>query len=179
MKHHKQIKEELEELSPFLNKKLGDDTGFDVPANYFEQLSEDIFEKVALNPLAEKVSDNMPVSIEKSPSLLEEVIHWLRWLLKPQYAIGFALMVGVILTTVYFLQSPTADYSAELTVQELEEYIDNNIDQYSVDLILEVAMIDEETLKTPAIDINKEDLDNYIENNLLDDTDEELLNELM
>ena len=46
MREHKAIREELEELSPFLAKLKGQDEGFKVPKGYFDTLENNIFARI-------------------------------------------------------------------------------------------------------------------------------------
>ena len=170
MNTNKDIQEELTELAPFLSKipKQQPNEQFAVPSDYFDKLSSAIFEQTI-----DKEETVIIQEAEPQPSWLDQIIWTLQALLQPKYAIAFATVLLLAVTGVFLLQP--ASNADDLTLAEIDTYIEENIDQFDEDLLVEFVPTDTET----TLDMEASELEEYIEDNILEDLDEETLEELL
>ena len=155
MENREYILNELKELSPRL-AKMEKINPFTVPPNYFETLPQIISEKIKL---------------QKRKSFDWNLL--IHYLLKPQYSLSLAILAVVI---IFFVKTLTPEISVEkkfdkLTADELQEYIQKNIDDYEegdLGLYCCVNMNSSDFLFN-----NQKEQDEYIEKNLLDNLKEE------
>lgn len=152
-----EIKDELEELSPFLASLNKDKkAGMAMPANYFERFEDRLMHRIqeeeALSP---KASTEKP----KRVGLWD----FFRSLWGPRYVGAFSMAVVALVFTVYWLDNGSIEevnapiLVAELTQMETEAYIINNIDDFATEDIVEVAENDVvETIEVSIEPIVKE-----------------------
>ena len=158
-------------LLPKLSELNEHNDGFKVPENYFEQMQEAVMERIK--------SGTDPEVIRRQPSGIIKMLQP-RFLLR---VAGFALVIAM---AAYFLvpggseDSPT--YLTELTPEEASDYVHDNLDEFNLDDMLEVAQLDPEDLfsseTTPIDDVQQQDMEQYIDD-IIDDFDLEELEELL
>ncbi len=178
MKERKHIEEELREISPFL-ADLKKENNFQIPDGYFEELN-----KAILLQTVEQEEQAVLQTIDKPKSrtnwldnIINDTIAAIQSLWQPQYTMAFSI-VALVLAAGWYVLIPNS--TQELTADELEEYIEENIDQFDETLLVELASL-EETEISPIDNLNLEsqDLENYIDENIIDDLDETTLEELL
>ncbi len=175
MKKDPTSKKELEELSPFLSK-LKKEEGYQVPFNYFEVLPDQIMEQVTKEqtPIAE------PSSKETPPWSLGA---WLSNLLQPRYALALASLVLMIFAGTFLADFSTSDpissdqLMASISPDEARSYVQSNIEDFELELLGEdLEMINE---KTDFMEFDQQELQQYIEDQGLEDIDTQSLEELL
>lgn len=128
MKTNDKIKKELEELAPKLSK-LQKENPFEVPHNYFEKMQAEVLEKVK-TPAIESAQSPWDVFLEKMQ-------RW--WAPKPIFALaGTALLVAL-----FFFQNNSeikTDAFAAIDPLLLEDYVEENIEEFEFDELLELAL---------------------------------------
>ena len=176
MKNKEAIKKELEGLSPFLSKELKKETGFETPRNYFHNLQLDIMQQVR-----EEIAEEKVTTSEKEPSV--SWLHTLKsYLFQPQYALAFSAIIAIVISTSLLLQPSEADCLSplcDLTMEEASQFIDDNIEDFSMDMILEVTANEEEPLNLLDLleGIENEEIDEYLEDMM--EEEDGLVEELM
>ena len=167
MKNKKEIQEELEALSPSFSKMKKEDV-FKVPANYFDNLPNQIFAELDL--------DKEEIIVEQQPSWWNAVMDNVMQLLQPRIAIGFATLLLLIASVFYFKNAETvvAPLLAELTTEEVEAYVLENIDDFEEELFYEIAA-ETESLN---YDSDQQEFDSYLEE-MVDELDDDMLEELL
>lgn len=143
---NKNSREELKELSPFLSKMKKKEDGFSTPENYFNYLENSIMEQVSLEP--------NPLGVS---SREEKNKPWFSWFSAKTVA-SFAsvlLLIGAGLFLINQKTEPTTNVNtfAELTEEEILNYLSDNIDD------LDVYSIGELTEENTGSDFDMLDLD--------------------
>ena len=174
------IEAELSDIAPLLSKlKEGDAFAkmTDIPDDYFDNLSIQIFEKTILT------ADNSTQTAKESYQLHSTII-WttVRQYLQNLSKVGVAALgtVTLVIVGIAFLkpaETEVQEVVADLTQEEVEEFITNNIEIFEEEQLSQYvsATIDIENTIT-IDDIQTETLEDYIEDNFIDDlTIDELL----
>lgn len=174
------IEAELSDIAPSLSK-LKEDIAFakmtDIPNDYFDDLSNHIFEKTIL------AIDNSTQAAKESYQPHSMTI-WttVRQYLQNLSKVGVAALgtVTLVIVGIAFLkpaETEVQEVVADLTQEEVEEFITNNIDIFEEEQLSQYVStaLDIETTTT-IDDIETETLEDYIEDNFIDDlTIDELL----
>lgn len=173
MKENKDIQKELESISPFLaNMKKKE--SFKVPAHYFEQLADDVIRE------AKREAFEADKSSTKD-SVLVLLWNHLTSLFQPKYAVRLAsfavLVVAGFLTWQYFSNATvnTLDTFAEVTVEDVEEYIAGNIEDFEGAWVEDIVSADDIELSNQE---EEEEIDPYLEE-IIDQLDDQELQELL
>lgn len=128
------VREELEGVAPVLAKLKDESDGFQVPDQYFVQLQEAVAQEIGLN--------DKP---EPSPSWLDQTLASLQWLFRPKLAMAMASLAILLLAAIWVLKpndSSTADSMELLSYEEIEGYIQQNIDAFDLDLLMEYTQVE-------------------------------------
>ena len=175
------IEVELSDIAPSLSKLKEGDTFAkmtDIPDDYFDNLSIQVFEKTIF------AADNSTQPAKEYHNQPHSMTIWtrVRQYLQNSSRVGIAALGTIILVIIgiAFLK-PTETEGQEvvtdLTQEEVEEFITNNIDIFEEEQLSQYvsATIDIETTTT-IDDIQTETLEDYIDDNFIDDlTIDELL----
>lgn len=164
MKPDKDIKKELEEISPLLAKLKKEQSQPELPANFFNNLQVDVIQE--LRPEFEKPSTTF---VEKG--IFVRLIEWVR---KPQVAMAFGvslLLIGVVFFIINQQTFPPQDPWANLSDESILEYLDENIDDFEAVSLMEISEEEEEVIFDTELDDNL--IDQYLEDNLnqIDESD--------
>ncbi|MEM9887099.1 MAG: hypothetical protein AAF849_14490 [Bacteroidota bacterium] len=133
MSKKKEIQNELEELAPELLKI--EETGFEVPDNYFELLSDTVFKRIESTAAPETSSVNTIFDFGSW-------IHQIRSLFQPQYALallGIALLlIGIfaLMPSQKIASDATANRDIALEDEEILQYVEENIEDFDESLLL-------------------------------------------
>ncbi len=166
-----EIRKELEDIAPRLSELKKEQEGFRVPENYFGQMQQEVLERINAGKELSVVHSNTRII-----PLFRQTRFWLK-------VAGFALVLAA--ATYWFLpdeDSRTNAYLAGFTPEEATEYVQNNFDEFDLDVMLEVAQLDPVELfpAQNAADNNLplKDIDQYIDE-IIDDFDLEELEEML
>lgn len=162
------IQEELKEIAPFL-AELKKETSFDIPVDYFKELPDEILRQV-------QEDSSKPTIV--SPSLFEQFIQQLQWLMSPPRLAGLATIVLLVGGITFMMNQNTDLVATEIVISEdeINSYIVANIEDFEEELFLEFT--EEEDLSNLFQDIENDDLDQYLESEL-DDLDIEILEDYL
>lgn len=172
MKGKNEIREELKKLSPFLLDMKDKGEGFKVPKNYFKSLPDEVLKQIQETP--------NPVVAKPKMNLLDECIFYIKWLMKPQRAMVLAAAVVLIIAGVFLfndgavsdentlVSEETTIQLEELSMEELEAYVHNNIEEFGEEIFVEAG---ESLEKDPLIFDFDAEADDAIINDLLDEMD--------
>ncbi len=163
MKEKDEIRKELEELAPGLSK-IKREQPFQVPPTYFKELPDEMLEKARQQPTG--------------PAWWSTLGEWVSSLLTPQrLAWQLAAIAVVVVAGIWMVRShqPAEELPsvADLSVEEMQLYVSNNIDEFDVDILLEesnLTYIDVPLLDTTAIE--QEYLDEFLDDLDLNDLEE-------
>ncbi len=174
------VKQELEHISTELSRHIEICSGgYKVPDTYFESLEQDFTSKIHSNPYEtpegyfDTLEDTLMSGIEKAEgakviSIRSKVQRAIPWLVAAS-----VILVAGVWSINYNINGVSADESmlTSLSVEDLEEYMEYNIDEISLaDLAVEDISFDEELYWI------SEDIDDLEEELLQTDlTEEELL----
>lgn len=196
----KDIENELSEIAPFLAKLKEDNIPietFRVPDDYFDNLSNTIFEKT----IFQEESVIQQPTIATKESVWANLGRYFQWLWNPGTAVVLTSVVVLVIAGFYLVNQPINDYGSNLTAADIEQYVEENIETFELEQLAELTVVSESKVvkttkipvensiqnavetpietpvKTEAIDnIEIEDLEQYIEENYIDDLD---VNDLM
>lgn len=161
MNRKEEIKKELEELSPNL-AKLKKGNPFRVPANYFEQLPDQIMEQAKWTRVEKSVEEVSAVS------WLDRIKSAFVFLLKPQVALA-ALGIVAITWTVIFTMNETEEGGMVLADQSIDAvtdaYVLDHIDEFEIEDLALLAFEEE----NPAAGMD----------DLMDIDEEEVIDEIL
>jgi len=165
---NKKVMEELKEVSPFLAKLKAEKTAFvkpEIPEQYFDKLTESIFEQTILQPKA------APDIIEEK-SLIQEksgIQIFFERLLQPNFAILSMAAILLVVAGVYLVNHPqTDDMNIEFTAAEIERYVVDNIEHFDLEQLADLVVLeDSDILEVPELE--EAILEDYIEENFLEE----------
>ena len=169
-----EIKKETEEISPFL-AGLKKENPFKVPANYFEQLPDQIMEQVRWTSVERK-----PVKV----SWLDRLIASFAFLFRPQVVFSALCLVAATWAAIYIMKS--AEDGLELAndqfIEAADSYIAANIDEFDAEWLGALAMNDND----PDADVSNEkmitddiEMDDELMDEILDELEDVDLEELL
>jgi len=159
MENKENIKQELEELSPFLAKLKSEhpDDGFETPPQYFRQLTEEV--------LAKSQPKSTPASTQ---NWWQRLAVWLQ----PKH-VGYALMAVVLLAIAVPLLWPAPPTELpNVSSEEAVAYIEAHLSDFDTELLLHEV----EDLDAAYFDLPQEGVEEYLQENMEDWTIEELEN---
>jgi len=165
--------EELEELSPFLHQMKEKGDPFKAPQGYFEGLPDQV--------LARLREEEAPATELGMPRSLQGLLDQLGWLLQPRMALAISSVL-IILVAAWFLLRPdgasstTPDF-ASLSAEEIQNYIQSNIEDFDEETLMEVAHEPGNINLIPQDAIETEELDQYLDR-MIDQMDTRELEEL-
>lgn len=150
----KNIQQELKTESPFLKDFLSQRKGgFQVPKNYFEQLNQQMDEKIAENK--SKTSAKI-VSMHKKTRFSS-------WKMA-----GMAASVAIVLGAALWFTNPFSKVSespslAKLSQSEVLEYLDKHIDKFQLEDLEQTGIITTEEMNYHSItDLSEEEKDIFL-----------------
>lgn len=177
MKNSDELREELEG-SPFLQKMKSKGEGFKVPANYFKNLPDEVWKQVK------------PVAPPKE-SWLDRVELFLQNLWQPRYALALAAVAAVVVAAVCFFKEKTPESASQpiaavrledISDEELNAYVSNNIGDFDRTLFTENDLAEQEAEPQPQppdpAKPNLEEMEEYLDE-VIDEIDVEDLEELL
>jgi len=150
-----EIHKELESIAPNLAKLKKKGNPFKVPDNYFDQFEQQLSERLK----------------EASPIRQETKVRQLTYWLSRAAAIA-VLLLGFF----YFIQkdaTPKVDLLADVTPDEIHQYLADNIHELEEDLLFEPNVLNKDQLED---DFSKEEIDVYLEDQLYELEDSDLDN---
>lgn len=161
MDKNKEIEQELNELAPKLGG-LERKNPFKTPDYYFQSLPEKVLERVKQNPTW--------------TNRLEQFLNiFFTQIFRPRVAIPFAVCLVMVAVGIGFLKNgnqSSLDFTRQLSqvsTDEISDYLVDNFDDDDIDVITVSAKEDFRITK----DILSEELDNYFNNNIDNQTLEE------
>ncbi|HNL38175.1 MAG TPA: hypothetical protein PKL15_03325 [Saprospiraceae bacterium] len=143
MKKDKELlDQELRDLSPFLRDMRGKDDGFRIPENYFESLEDDVFTQIDALGARRKVNG------AKNRTTL---LNWLGALWQPRIALALGSLTLVAVAAWWWLKPQPAAApevlpiaNIELTPEELEAYVLENVTDFEPEQLAALAVLEEE-----------------------------------
>lgn len=163
MKYQKEIQDELTEISPFLAKMRGESDGFNVPDNYFDYLSESIMEQVKLTPKLDSV---------ERPTVNDP---WYAFLFNRKLFAGLATFSVLLVTAMFLFNQPAnGNELADISSEEAESYIANNLEEFELTLFLEADLLSEISEE----EFEESEIDQFLEDNI-DELDAAVLEQLL
>lgn len=173
MKNEKELSEdilkELEGLAPNLSRLNKADDGFRVPPAYFREMERELAGKLGVG------QKRQPVFGRFLSSLARVLEHRTAYRLA---AIGLVVAAGVWLL---WPAGSTRDVAMdEVSVEELHAYISDNLDDFEMDLLYELASSEgsETELNIPSDFSEGEEFDQYLDE-MIDDLDLSDLEDLL
>ncbi|HKK78107.1 MAG TPA: hypothetical protein VJ933_00705 [Phaeodactylibacter sp.] len=166
MKERDDIQQELEKLSPELAKlRQQSEPKTGPPSGYFDNLADRVLERA---------------SGEDKPPL--DIVWRGRSHSKRQWRTGWAVAAALllVLSASLYIFSPSnrpAVSLAELSDAEARAYIEGNIDEFGINLMLEAELVHPDEQALPAdmiLDLQEEDIEEYLYEIMEDEELEEL-----
>ncbi len=175
MDRKKEIKEELEKISPFL-ADLKKEQNFKVPTNYFNDLEEDLWKQVRPQPTTE-------TTVVPKKNWLEQIELALASLFQPRLALSLASLLLMLTAGWYFMQQPT-DVSGSLadnlpSLEEASDYLAEHIDDFDADLLMQLELGEEELSQISENSFDDEESSDSYFDEMLDDLDKDDLEQLL
>lgn len=167
----KEIQEELKNLAPSLSK-MEKKNRVEVPENYFKELPDQILSQLDFPKVT---TEDKTVDIGWRELLMEKISLFFQ----PRIAMGFA-MVTLLMFSFYFLTknaTTTAIPFAEISEDEMEAYVKENIEDFEEDMIFDFVA-ENEANNFDGLGIGEEDLDEYM-NDIIEDLDDEDLEDFL
>ncbi len=177
-KRKQEVRDELSSLSPFLNKMKDEETPFKVPDQYFQQLPDQIIDRLK----SEGAWEEEPSSSWSFNEFFQKLADRLAVLLQPRMAMALASVL-VIVVVAWFLMRQNQSSSngaldfAVLSAEEIQFYIEANMDDFDEETVMQVAQDDSDIKLIPPTGIDSEELDRLLDQ-VIDDMDTQELEEL-
>lgn len=159
------FKKELENIAPNLMKikKQQPAEKADLPANFFHNMQLDVLNQVKSESAA----------FAEKPKVVHK--NWFSFLQKPQISLAFGIGLMLLVAGVFLVKNTAVEplQMAELTEEEVLEYIAQNIEDFDAVSLTEIS---EEYIDF-EIDLDEEELDLFLEESLdqIDEADFENL----
>lgn len=152
--------DELRKIAPELSEMKLED-GFTTPHNYFKELPDRVFAKIA--------TEEVPAA---------QSLSWLRNLLKPKYRFAYATVLILIAAGVWYSQSISSVVVAiEISKEDALQYVMNNLHEYSSEDLISAGVLGNWDA-TQVSPVSGDELDELLDE--LDvDENVELIDELM
>lgn len=159
------FKKELENIAPNLMKikKQQLNEKADLPSNFFHNMQLDVLNQLKTESAA----------FAEKPKVEQK--NWFAFLQKPQIALAFGIGLMLLVAGVFLMKNTAVEplQLAELTEEEVLEYIAQNIEDFDAVSLTEISDEDIDF----EIDLNEEELDLFLEESLdqIDEADFENL----
>jgi hypothetical protein len=169
----KNIEAELSEIAPFLAKLKKEETpleSFQIPDDYFNQLSKNIFAKTTLQPEASTQTVVNPIIPQKN--IWSNIGRYFQWLWNPGVAVVMTSVVILVISGVYLMNQESTDYGDNLTATDIEQYIEANIENFDLDQLASLAAddaVENFDLPVELPNIDSDAIEEYIEDNFIED----------
>lgn len=175
----KEIEEELREISPFLaglKKEIPDKEPFRTPKYYFDTLADKVIEKAET-----KTHTIPPPQYAERPNWFEGLQQWMAAWLQPRYALAFATITILAIYGWFIMQKQQPSDLNFATSEEIQEYIQENIDDFDLELIQEHGALADVEPKDNAteqelfgkdlenLNISDEEIELYLKENMSGD----------
>jgi hypothetical protein len=129
-----EVKKELEELAPGLNRLKAKGDGFKVPANYFRKLPDEVIQQLPFSKKRDRIS------------LWQKAEEWVAHLFQPQMRLAIAAVLILVLAG-WWIFSPSLNGGEqstplafeEVTANEAAAYLTENVDELDEDLLMELV----------------------------------------
>lgn len=169
----KEIAKELEGVSPFLfDLKKDKKEDFSMPTNYFNRFEDRLMHRIKAEAILEKVTD-----YKSATPTLSSFSFWtfLRTFMQLKYAIGFSTSVLLIVLGLYVVNNGTNPPSGDTNIEgllaeaDIDDYINNNIEEFTIDEILtvlvseEIEIIEKKIAPIEELSVESSVIDNSIE----------------
>jgi hypothetical protein len=173
----KNIKAELSEIAPFLASLKKEEMpleSFQIPDDYFNQLSKNIFDKTILAPELSTQTVVKPILPQKNIRL--NIGRYFQWLWNPGVAVVMTSVVILVISGIYLTNQKSTDYGDNLTTMDIEQYIEANIDNFDLDQL--ASLVADERIEDFKLsielpvelpDIESKAIEEYIEENFIED----------
>ncbi len=140
MENKESLRKELEKLSPRLARLKEEPDGMRIPGQYFEELPDRLMEFIQAETESEPVLAPPPLTT----GWAQWIRAWLAPLQRPQWAGALALIALLAIGLWWFRPaaetvSAPADPFAQLAPEEIQVYIEKNIQNFDTDLLLELT----------------------------------------
>lgn len=174
MKTKKDIGDELKQISPYLANLKKLETGFRVPENYFGQLQNEIFEKA-------KWIKQPPLQTHKA-SLWDQVLATIKLLWTPAgLSVGISSTIVIIVCLLFLgpVQKEAPIALSNLTYEDLDFYLTENIDEFDDDLLIKMRLQSEQSdAEQKGVELDEEEIEEYF-NHIINEIDVEILEDLL
>lgn len=170
----KELQDELRELFPELEDRKPE--GFRVPYNYFEQLPDQVMQRIRLES---DHSRQIQPGIRQIWSQRMAAVWAAIW--QPRYAIGLAGVAMVLVAGVWFYthQASEPEQTASLTQEEIGQYVSDHLTEFDEEQLVEQSLITHEAASEgKTLPLQEEEINQYLEQNL-NDLDENELEKLL
>jgi hypothetical protein len=157
------IENELRELSPFLAdlKRQQPDTNgkgqpFRTPKFYFDNLADRVKEKT--QPVA-------PPQYQAKKSIFLQIEEWVSVLMEPRWAMAMVTMAILAVGSWFYLKEETTqtkEMLTEITNDDIQEYIEANIEDFDENLLTENASNTSDTEGGILKDMTDEEIEQYL-----------------
>lgn len=177
MKNQEELNKELSELSPFLQELKLKDDGLRVPAYYFDNLSDEVWQRLQEESQLKPQTQPRPAP----PAW------WAQWrqlwnmLLQPQYGLSLASVAVLVCVAIFLLRPAQVETPlAQITAEEASQYVTSNIDEFDMAMLEELSAKAEAEEKSAATSPSPNDsvMDQYLEE-IIDEIDLEDLEDLL
>jgi hypothetical protein len=178
MKKDDNIKEELKNISPFLASLRKPDEGFEVPKDYFQNFESNLMARIK----AEEAVEAWGISETEQP--LMPNLNWLQsiwaWMTQPQIGVSLLAMVVIVgigfavfqineKNAAQFADLSTDEALASLNVDDVSQYVEDNVDDFSEELLISnLENIVEKNITTLPVETELQinEIQEYIEDNI-------------
>ena len=142
---NKEIKDELNEISPFLSDLTSDKKeGFSTPEHYFDRFEDRLMSRIREEEALSGAKNKETVGVGNESWFIKSI----RLFFTPKYTVGFISCVCLLVFGLNFILNKkitTAEgplLLAQLSIEETNEYIINNIEDFATTDIIESIEVD-------------------------------------
>ena len=177
------IQKELEDISPFLAEIKKGKQAFQVPEGYFHKMQNEVLQQVKHN------SSSATPSQTFFQKIIADSIRTIQLLAQPRYVMQAATFALLIAAGIYFLKTETnispikegsTEFLADISIEEINEYIEANIDEFELDELIDMATIETNDSYdfTESTQTDNQELEEYIDE-IIDEFDIEDLEDIL
>ncbi len=180
--HSEEIRKEIESLAPNFSK-IPKEGKQEAPANYFNSLQDEVMKKIHAEEAPQFAPEHLgsqEISTGFVQGLLKQFDDLLGMIFQPKPAYALATITACLLVSIYVfrfsaMEVNPADQLAEISLEELDAYVLENMEIFDESLIVENTF--NESVESMQLDDFDAGYEDFLDDSFLDEIDDDIFEE--
>lgn len=155
------LKEELDEISPFLSEMKDKPEGYRVPKDYFAGLQDSVFAQLK-NEKAEVFVQVSHATATQKTSIWQKLLAEIEWMIRPRYALAAASFAAILFLAWWQFSAVNDDNCTQLACvsdSEIQQYLEQNLDEIDTETLWSAAATENLNADEIQLDSDAQQLD--------------------